>query len=80
MDVLKLCLKAGPDKQIAVISHSFRLKLIEAFIKSNGQLQKHPKIIHNYIKDAEKTYKFGEGFSIPYKNLFGLLKNLDIEF
>jgi len=56
-------------KDIAVVSHSFRLKIIEAFIKTKGEVRHKPELIHKYIFDNEKTYPFGGGFSIDSKEL-----------
>ena len=61
--VLNLCQKLSRQgKTVAVVSHSFRLKLIEAFLNTRGELEKNPKLIENYIFDDKKTYEFGEGF------------------
>lgn len=56
-------------KDIAVVSHSFRLKIIEAFIKTKGGIRYKPELIHNYLLDDQKTYEFGEGFSINHEEL-----------
>lgn len=50
------------QKSITVISHSFRLKCIEAYLKTNGRIIKSPKLIEQYISDPTKTFSFGEGF------------------
>lgn len=49
---------------VALVSHSFRLKLIEAYLGTKGMLEDQPELIHDYIHDDQKTYSFGEGFTI----------------
>jgi hypothetical protein len=56
--------KKRKNQNIVIVSHSFRLKLIEAFIKTKGKIEKNPEIIEDFIKDDEKTYNFGSGFEI----------------
>lgn len=50
------------EKSITIISHSFRLKCIEAYLKTEGKIINNPKLIEKYIKDDKKTFDFGEGF------------------
>jgi len=68
-EIINRCLAEPSKTEIAIISHSFRLKIIEAFIKTNGQLAQNPELIHNFLKDEEKTYEFGQGFSVSNKTL-----------
>ena len=68
-NVLSNCLVQSESFDIAVISHSFRLKLIEIFIDTQGNVVENPSLIHKYILDNQKTYEFGEGFSIKRKDL-----------
>lgn len=49
---------------IQVVSHSFRLKLIEAYLKTNSEIVSHPDLINDFILDDHKTFEFGEGFTI----------------
>ena len=70
-NILNACLSQSESFNIAVISHSFRLKLIETFIETKGEIEKKPALIHKYILDNKKTYEFGSGFSVKkeiYKN------------
>ncbi len=62
--ILCRCFMESKFNKVTVISHSFRLKIIEAFIKSNGKIESNPKLIHEYILDNKRTYEFGGGFSI----------------
>ncbi len=55
----------------AVISHSFRLKLIEAYIKTHGQVFRCPELIGEWIYDDQKTYDWGQGFEIDSKEITG---------
>lgn len=50
--------------EIMVISHSFKLKLIEAYIKTSGAIETNPELIHEYIFSNDKTYGFEEGFDV----------------
>ncbi|MEI8174432.1 MAG: hypothetical protein WCG28_00605 [bacterium] len=50
------------EKSVTIVSHSFRLKCIEAYLKTDGKITKFPKLIKKYIKDNEKTFDFGAGF------------------
>ncbi len=52
------------EKEILVISHSFKLKLIEVYLKTNGKIEQNPKLIHLFIKEDEKTFDFEDGFDI----------------
>lgn len=62
-EILGACLTAASQAPVSVVSHSFRLKLIEAFVKTNGSLFKEPELIHTFISDTHKTYAFGERFA-----------------
>ena len=50
------------EKSVMIVSHSFRLKCIEAYLKTNGKIIKSPKLIEKYIKNSQKTFDFGKGF------------------
>lgn len=52
------------NKKVYIISHSFRLKILEAFIKTKGKIEGRPKLIHKYLFDNKKTYEFGESFTL----------------
>ncbi|HAE36250.1 TPA: hypothetical protein DCX66_04020 [Candidatus Nomurabacteria bacterium] len=49
-------------EEITIVSHSFKLKLFEAYLKTNGQIESHPELIRNYIYIDKKTFNFNEGF------------------
>jgi len=71
-EVLNDCLSQDTDN-VTVISHSFRLKLIQAFIETQGKIINNPHLIHRYIEKDKKTFEFGGGFSVQKENLFFLL-------
>lgn len=62
--VLRKCEILQMNGTVTVLSHSFRLKLIEGYIKSNGKIVSSPEVIHDFISDNQKTYDFGGGFEI----------------
>lgn len=55
-------IQTSSNDTILVVSHSFRLKLIESYVKTNGDIEKNPALIHDYIYDDKKTYDFEQGF------------------
>lgn len=56
-DLINICKKL--DSEIAVVSHSFRIKLIEAYIKTKGKIKDEPDLIEGFIFDNQKTLDFG---------------------
>lgn len=60
-EVSNECERRG-KQDIAIVSHSFRMKIIEAFIETAGEIENNPKLIEGFIQDTEKTYDFGGGF------------------
>lgn len=63
-NLILLIKKSYPNEKVVVISHSFRLKCIQAYLETDGQIERYPRLINNYIKDNEKTFDFGEEFSV----------------
>ncbi len=63
-DIRKLLIriKKLKVKEVMILSHSFKLKLIEAYIKTNGEIENNPQLINKFIKNNDKTYNFEEGF------------------
>jgi hypothetical protein len=59
-------IKETHEEEVVVFSHSFKLKLFEAYIKTKGQIKDKPELIHTFIDDTKKTYEFGESFSIEF--------------
>jgi len=51
-------------ENVTLISHSFRLKIIEAYLATGGEIVFKPCLIHDFIFDNEKTYEFGSGFRL----------------
>lgn len=68
-ELLKMCLEKSKQGKVAVASHSFRLKIIETFIKTGGELEFDPKKIEDFISDNQKTYEFGGGFNVDKKEI-----------
>lgn len=69
---LKLCLEFS---DVAVISHSFRLKVIEAFIMTGGKIKEDPSLIRNYIHEDRKTFEFGRGFEVDRNKILLALEH-----
>lgn len=46
-----------------LISHSFKMKIIEAYIHEKG-LFSNPELLKDFIKPQEKTYPFTQGFEV----------------
>jgi len=67
--VLLHCQNKSGIGSIAVVSHSFRLAIIEAYIMTRGLIETEPSLIHNYISDNRKRYEFGGGFEIEVLSL-----------
>ncbi len=51
-------------KSVSILSHSFKLKILEAYIKSDFKLFENRNLIKDYIFSDKKTYEFGEGFEL----------------
>lgn len=57
-------LQKNESKEIYCVSHSFYMKIIEAYIDTDRSLFIHPQLIRNYILINEPTYQYGKGFTI----------------
>jgi len=57
-------LHAQPQISATVVSHSFRLKVIEAYIKTQGALAAQPDLLRTFIRADTPTYAFGKGFDV----------------
>lgn len=64
-NVLSTCCLSGENK-IAVISHGFYLKVIEAYIRDKS-IKHYPNRLLNYFDGKKETFKFCEGFIIEIK-------------
>lgn len=60
---------ASKQDSITVLSHSFRMKVFEAYIHSQGILFDNPELIHEYLVDTEHTYDFGTGFEVSLESV-----------
>ncbi len=74
--ILDFCAKQSTFQEIAVISHSFRLKIFEAFIYTEGDIEKNSCLIKCFIQPEQKTYDFGKGFSVSKKRISSLALRL----
>ncbi len=66
--VLELC-RRYKENDITIISHSFKLKLIQAYIETRGRLMTHPQLIEDFLFDEKKTFGFGETFSFSFSDI-----------
>lgn len=51
------------------VSHSFRMKLCESYIATEGRILNSPELIKNHISSDKKTFDFGQGFTASETNL-----------
>lgn len=63
-EVVSLCGDIAEDSDITLVSHSFRMKILEAYIRTSGKIVGQPSLIRNYLHEGKKTFQFGEGFSV----------------
>jgi hypothetical protein len=57
------------NSPISVVSHSFRLVIIRAFIKTKGHIVDDPFLIYDYMQSGQKTFTFEEKFSFAEEDL-----------
>ncbi len=57
------------------ISHSFRMKILQAFILSNGTLFEHPELIKTFLPMDHKTFAFNTGFTVTPEQITTALQN-----
>lgn len=69
VESLLLFLQKQSDRSITVISHSFRLKVIEAYIKTHCALATDPTLLRTFIHTDTPTYAFGKGFDVSHKEI-----------
>ncbi len=61
-DFLYRVKKEYKNKKVLIISHSFKMKLFEALIRTKGVIKSDPELIHKFIYDTKKTFDFKKGF------------------
>lgn len=71
-EVLKKCTESQFSR-VAVVSHSFRLSIIEAFIKTKAEIETTPNLIHRFIFDDKKRFDFGEGFTVDKSQVLEII-------
>lgn len=69
IEFLRLIVSRHPSQDVAVVSHSFRMKIIEAFIRTHGELCQNPALIRNYIIPETRTFEFGKGFCATFDEI-----------
>lgn len=57
-------LRERGEKKILVISHSFLMKMMEAYFKFGYDVFKYPETLAMFIKPNRKTYDFMKGFEL----------------
>lgn len=62
--LLDMCRKESEGQEVICVSHSFRMKLVEAYIKTGGAIKKSPSLVREFIDPNNKTYEFGGGFTL----------------
>jgi hypothetical protein len=50
------------NDNITMISHTFRLKIIELYLQVGDTIFKEPKLISQFINPSKKIYEFGHSF------------------
>ncbi|MDD2785788.1 MAG: hypothetical protein PHS79_02725 [Patescibacteria group bacterium] len=63
------------NNEVTVVSHSFRLKIIEAYIKTSGGIFLRPQTLADWIMPGQKTYGWGEGFEINRDDIISIPKS-----
>lgn len=63
---------------ITLVSHSFRMKIFEAYIFTQGRIVDQPSLIRNYISTDSKTFEFGQGFVVKESELHFLNEHFTI--
>jgi hypothetical protein len=71
-EVLKLLAEAQALR-VAVVSHSFRLSVIEAFITTEAKIEENPNLIHQFIFNDRKRFDFGKGFRADLRKIEKLI-------
>jgi broad specificity phosphatase PhoE len=74
-EILKRCVESHSSK-IVVVSHSFRLSIIEAFINTEAKIETEPHLIHKFIFDDTKRFDFGDGFTVDRLKILQVLSKL----
>lgn len=73
--LLEQAVELAETENVYIVSHSFRMKLLEAYIKSQGQIFAKPELIYGYLSLAQKTYESGAGFEVSLKDIKFAFKN-----
>lgn len=66
IESLQKLLTNTESKTILLVSHSFFMKILEAFFTTQCKIVDHPELIKNFILPDQKTYEFGKGFDFNF--------------
>ena len=55
-------IKKLSDREYLFISHSFFMKILETYLKTDDRLFEKPRLLEKYFDYKKKTYNFREGF------------------
>ena len=55
-------LRSKPQDGIICVSHSFFMKVLEAYITTDGAIKTRPELLSNFISLKKHTYPYMEGF------------------
>lgn len=61
---LENLISSQAEQKILIISHSFFMKLMEAYLKDGQDVFENPELLRSYIFPERKTYEFMEGFDL----------------
>lgn len=57
---------------VIIVTHSFRMVIIESFIKTSGNLFKKPDRIYEFVNIEKKLYEFKGNFIVPKSSIADL--------
>lgn len=55
-------LRSKSQSDLLCVSHSFFMKVLEAYIRTDGAIEKHPELLSGFISLEKHTYPYMEGF------------------
>ncbi len=62
--LLSLAADLSKTSDVTIVSHSFRMKILEAFVDTRGDLERSPARLGSYLREDQKTFAFGTGFRV----------------
>jgi hypothetical protein len=70
---LRQLLFQAEGEEATFISHSFRLKILQAVVATKGELVSNPQLLEKYLHDDQKTFEFGQSFTLSDSDLSTIL-------